>query len=97
MPAPRVLALIGVAVGAGVDVWLDGGWGVDALLGAQHREHEDVDLVVPLQQVQHLITVLTPEGFALAEDYLPIRLVLRTMAGQQIDVHPVTFDGNGDG
>ncbi len=97
MPAPRVLALIGVAACAGVDVWLDGGWGVDALLGAQHREHEDVDLVVPLDQVQHLIEALTPEGFAVAEDYLPTRLVLRTMAGQQIDVHPVTFDSNGDG
>jgi len=28
------------------DVWLDGGWGVDAILGKQSREHGDVDIVV---------------------------------------------------
>ena len=28
----------------GIDVRLDGGWGVDALLGRQTREHNDLDL-----------------------------------------------------
>jgi lincosamide nucleotidyltransferase A/C/D/E len=27
---------------AGVEVWLDGGWGVDALIGEQTREHKDL-------------------------------------------------------
>lgn len=30
----------------GVDVRLDGGWGVDALLGRQTRDHDDIDLFV---------------------------------------------------
>ncbi|WP_445256543.1 nucleotidyltransferase domain-containing protein [Nocardioides aurantiacus] len=29
----------------GAAYWLDGGWGVDALLGDQTRPHGDVDLV----------------------------------------------------
>jgi lincosamide nucleotidyltransferase A/C/D/E len=29
-----------------VVVWLDGGWGVDALLGAQTRAHDDLDVVM---------------------------------------------------
>ncbi len=43
--AERVLALLALVTGAGMAVWLDGGWGVGALLGGQHREQEDVDLV----------------------------------------------------
>jgi hypothetical protein len=27
-------------------IWLDGGWGVDALVGEQTREHEDLNLIV---------------------------------------------------
>ena len=29
-----------------ITIWLDGGWGVDALLGEQTREHLDLDLVI---------------------------------------------------
>jgi lincosamide nucleotidyltransferase A/C/D/E len=31
---------------AGIEVWVDGGWGIDQLLGEQTRRHEDFDLVV---------------------------------------------------
>jgi hypothetical protein len=40
----------------GVDVWLDGGWAVDAALGMQTREHDDLDLIVELQHVERLET-----------------------------------------
>ena len=36
---------------ASIDVWLDGGWGVDALLQTQTRPHKDVDLVLPVADV----------------------------------------------
>ena len=26
-----------------ISIWIDGGWGVDALLGEQTRAHKDVD------------------------------------------------------
>ncbi|TMK81175.1 MAG: hypothetical protein E6G47_04320 [Actinobacteria bacterium] len=31
---------------AGIDVWLNGGWGVDALLECQTREHQDLDITI---------------------------------------------------
>ena len=42
---------------AGVRVWLDGGWSVDALLGEQTRPHADLDLAVPAdhQLRRHLL------------------------------------------
>jgi lincosamide nucleotidyltransferase A/C/D/E len=30
----------------GIEVSVDGGWGVDALLGEQTRAHDDLDLVI---------------------------------------------------
>lgn len=28
----------------GIEVWIDGGWGIDALLGEQTRPHQDLDI-----------------------------------------------------
>ena len=37
MDAAGVIAVVRALDAAGIVVWLDGGWGVDALLGAQSR------------------------------------------------------------
>jgi len=79
----------------GVTVWLDGGWGVDALLGAQHREHGDLDVVMALDQVGLAVDALAPLGYSLEEDARPTRAVLRSRDRGQIDIHPVTFDARG--
>lgn len=34
-------------------VWLDGGWGVDALLGRQTRPHDDMDIVIEQKTCLH--------------------------------------------
>ena len=44
MTADAVLEVIATLEEASVRVWLDGGWGVDALLGEQTRNHADLDL-----------------------------------------------------
>ena len=30
----------------GIEVWIDGGWGVDALLGECTRPHQDLDIII---------------------------------------------------
>jgi lincosamide nucleotidyltransferase A/C/D/E len=39
MTAADVIEVLQCLERAGVSVWIDGGWGVDALVGAQTREH----------------------------------------------------------
>lgn len=95
--AEEVLAVLGACVGAGIEVWLDGGWGVDALLGRQHRRHGDIDIVVRLDDIDRLLLALRPLGYTVAENYLPTRAVLRNTDGRQVDLHPVAFDDRGDG
>jgi lincosamide nucleotidyltransferase A/C/D/E len=85
---------------AGVEVWVDGGWGVDALLGVETRPHGDLDIVVRQEQLAAARVALVAAGFSHAADEapgLPARLVLRDPEGRQVDVHPVEFDEAGDG
>jgi len=37
-----------------LDVCLDGGWGVDALLGEQTREHGDLDIILNVEDLPRL-------------------------------------------
>jgi lincosamide nucleotidyltransferase A/C/D/E len=94
--AERVLELLTVLRANGVDATVDGGWGVDALLGRTTRSHDDLDLVVALDDVPRIYEALRPLGFSLHEDHLPVRLLLRRN-GEQLDLHTVTFDDEGGG
>ena len=35
----------------GVTIWLDGGWGVDSLLGIQTRSHSDLDIIIQQKDI----------------------------------------------
>jgi lincosamide nucleotidyltransferase A/C/D/E len=95
--AADVLEIVAVLEGACVDVWLDGGWAVDALARRQTRQHEDLDVVVDLNSVETLKHVLEVRGFTVSEDELPTRLAMEDAEGRTIDFHTVTFDAEGGG
>ncbi len=97
MTDERALEIIAALEAHGVRASLDGGWGVDALIGYQTRVHEDLDLVVALQDVNAIKCALGPFGYTVAEDYLPVRFVMRNKGGSQLDFHTVTFDEQGGG
>lgn len=97
MRAHDVAEIMACLSHAGIDVWLDGGWGVDALLGEQTREHDDLDLVLALNQADSAAAALASRGFGVTLDERPTRLVLRDDLGRQVDVHTVEFDEAGGG
>jgi lincosamide nucleotidyltransferase A/C/D/E len=97
MEAEEVARILGALEDAAVTVWLDGGWGVDALLGEQVREHDDVDLVVELSASSMLTEVLASLGYMHVAGDAPSSFVLVDVAGRQVDVHPVAFDEEGGG
>jgi lincosamide nucleotidyltransferase A/C/D/E len=63
MRADEVLRVIDALRTNGLRVWLDGGWGIDALLGEQTREHDDVDLVVELEALPTVLVTMEQLGF----------------------------------
>ena len=97
MPAADVLRLLDTLASAGIPVWLDGGWGVDALLREQTRDHDDLDLVIALDDAGRAQDALDTLGFALSEDERPTRFVLRDASDRRIDFHTVVFDTQGGG
>ena len=97
MSAEDVLAVLSSLEAHGVDVWLDGGWGVDALLEKQTREHDDLDVVVKLSDVHAITHALAKQGFIVSDNELPTRFVLRNSSDKRIDFHTVTFDEGGGG
>jgi lincosamide nucleotidyltransferase A/C/D/E len=97
MEADELVEIIDLLEQSGITVWLDGGWGVDALLGRQTRAHDDVDLVASLDEVPRLQEVLAGRGYVLAGGGAPLSFELVDARGRQVDVHPVAFSERGDG
>lgn len=97
MRAKDVLEVLTCLEVASIVVWLDGGWGVDALLGAQTRPHDDLDIVLAIAQLDAAQNALRDLGFVLAVDELPTRCVLRDAEDRRIDIHPVIVDREGGG
>jgi lincosamide nucleotidyltransferase A/C/D/E len=97
MTEPNLIGILRRLEVAGIDAWLDGGWGVDALLGEQTRPHNDVDLIVQVIDVAAMREALADDGFALDHGAPDSNFVLRDTDGREIDVHPVRFDSDGNG
>jgi lincosamide nucleotidyltransferase A/C/D/E len=97
MTADDVVTVLDRLEAAGVEAWLEGGWGVDALLGEQTRPHHDIDLNVRVSDVATMREALDPDGFELVEGVPDSNFVLRDAAGREVDVHPLRFDDTGDG
>ena len=97
MDAERLVHLLARIESAEITVWLDGGWGVDALLEEQTREHDDLDLVLELADCERLIATLEEEGYECVVGAPPKSFVLVDRVGHQVDAHPVEFDDDGNG
>ena len=97
MSSSALVGLLQLLDGAGIQVWLDGGWGVDALLGTQTRPHQDCDLILSVADVPKLQEILEPRGFAVQRGAPPNSFVLADHSGLEVDVHAVVFDAHGNG
>jgi lincosamide nucleotidyltransferase A/C/D/E len=83
----------------GIEVWLDGGWGVDALLGKQTRPHSDLDVVVQQSDLPKLRRLLEADGYGDVprDDTSPWNFVLGENHGREVDVHAIVLDAKGNG
>jgi lincosamide nucleotidyltransferase A/C/D/E len=95
MDARGVLEVITSLHQAGIRVWLDGGWGIDALVGEQTRDHDDLDCVIALSDAGIARDTLATLGSIVSLDELPTRFVVRDQSDRRVDFHTVTFDAPG--
>src|SRR5215207_4956080 len=97
MSSTRAVAIIEQLEARGIRVWLEGGWGVDALLERETREHDDLDVIVSLDQAEEIESALRELGQQTKCGGAPTSFELVDDHGHQVDVHPVAFQANGDG
>lgn len=88
MEAQDVRELYTALMQHGVRLWLDGGWGIDALLGQQTRSHKDLDALVAFADLPTMMTVLSQRGWRLKQVWSENRWVRHTK--------PVLLIGRGE-
>ena len=97
-----VLHVLDLADTVGTRLWLDGGWGIDALLGKQTREHGDLDVTLESRHLDAFLGVLDADGFERVgeEGATPWNFLLERRGGgrlQVLDLHVVVLDAEGNG
>ena len=97
MTAESLVDLLCLFDKAGIEVWLDGGWAVDAVLGAQTRSHKDVDIILRVSDLAKLRALLTKSGFETRTGGTESNFVLENHFGLEVDVHAIVFDPDGNG
>ncbi len=89
MEASTVVRLLDELESHGIEVWVDGGWAVDALLEEQTRPHNDLDVVIPHTQRELFNEVVASRGFQVDVFHTGFNWELVDPDGDRIDVHLV--------
>ena len=106
MPAERVVETLAALRSAGVEAWVIGGWGIDALAGTQSRTHRDLDLIVDHPEIELALAVLLELGYVEWHRHLrPEQIgdleaagdnvVVRDEKMRVVDVHDVAVRSSG--
>lgn len=101
LSAGDVLAVLDALAAIDARVWVAGGWGIDALVGALTRRHGDLDLVYDADDGgETIVAALGALGYHRVVDrggaghWLPVRTVLRDGSGHAIDLLAVRTDAS---
>jgi lincosamide nucleotidyltransferase A/C/D/E len=95
MTARDVLSVLAMFDEAGVDVWIGGGWGIDALAGRETRAHRDIDLGFRSEQEPEVLKALSAAGYIETVDWRPVRFAAADADDREIDLHPLAFQPDG--
>jgi lincosamide nucleotidyltransferase A/C/D/E len=97
MTAKDVLLLVLLFEDNGINLVIDGGWGVDALLGEQTRPHSDLDIAIQHKDVKQARALLEARGYkdVPRNDTRDCNFVMGDGQGHLVDFHTYTFDAQG--
>ena len=96
MSISEVFTVLDHLSAAGCRFWLEGGWGVDALMGHQTRPHRDLDVDIDAENESLALSVLAGLGYRVETDWRPNRVELMAPGRGWVDVHPLIIDAEGN-
>src|SRR5260370_34664348 len=99
MTESDVIEVLDALAHAGVGACVDGGWGVDALVGRTTRNHYDLDLALDRNDLERARKALEALGYLQDRPVLlglPIGLALTVVLGRHADLPAVAaaYPGN---
>ena len=105
----EVIRMFALLTANNIRFWLLGGWGIDALLGEQTREHKDIDGLILAKDVSRVLDLVDQAGyidFHLWEENqwgfdhngnkIPMAFYLFDAENREFDVHVVLLDNKGN-
>ena len=108
--AEDVIRIYKMLAANSLQIWLSGGWGIDALLGQQTRPHKDLDVIMLLDDVLRVFEIFEKEGYNLKEiwsenrwvinedgEKIATAFVLHNPEGCEFDAHAIRLDEGGNG
>ena len=97
MTSNDVLTLYNELENLGITIWVDGGWGVDALIGNQTRDHDDLDIAIKRNDNEKLKEYFESNSYIDEDrpDSSDWNYVKRN-GSKVIDVHVCDFDDVGN-
>jgi lincosamide nucleotidyltransferase A/C/D/E len=91
----QVLEVLAALSTLGCRFWLEGGWGVDALVGHQTRAHRDLDVDLDARCEEPALAVLAEMGYTVETDWRPNRVELCAAGRGRVGLHPLLVDEDG--
>lgn len=96
MALEQLVTVLTAVRAVGCRFWLEGGWGVDALVGRQTRPHRDIDLDIDGAFEDEVLAALHHLGYEIETDWRPNRVELAAAGQGWVDVHPLVIDDDGN-
>lgn len=95
MASGEVMTVLEALDTVGCRYWLEGGCGVDVLLGRQTRPHRDLDVDFDATYEAQVLAVLQDLGDTVETDWRLNRVELFAPARGPMDLHPLLLDDDG--
>lgn len=89
------MTVIGILEQLKITYWIDGGWGIDLLVGKQTRIHRDIDVDFDAQYTEKLLAALKEYGYVVDTDWAPVRMELYSERLGYLDIHPFILHEDG--
>jgi lincosamide nucleotidyltransferase A/C/D/E len=82
-----------------IKLWIDGGWGVDALLEKQTRPHGDLDIAIREKDITTAVSLLEEKGYSRVKrgDETDWNFIMGDKEARFVDFHVINLDQEGNG
>ncbi len=91
----NLMEVLNLLDGLKIKYWIDGGWGIDILLGKQNRVHRDIDVDFDGKFTDVLLDALNVKGYTIVTDWRPARIELYHPELGYIDIHSLIISEDG--